>query len=265
MYNQTDMDENGKFIIHKEIYNKLDVFYKTNKIPHIIFHGLSGSGKRTIMNDFLNKIYQNDKQKIKLNVMIVNCSHGKGIKFIREELKFFAKANIQYNSGILFKSVVLLNADFLTTDAQSALRRCIELFSYNTRFFILVENKEKLLNPILSRFCDIYVPSSKQNLHSYYIHRNYIVPSTILPPELVSQLNTKSHQELFKLSSYLYEKGYSVIDFITHIKNSPEYTTKEKSRILLGYERVRTEFRSEKNLFFYMMDFIRSNKEIKMV
>ena len=95
---------------------------------------------------------------IKTNVMIVNCAHGKGIKFIREELKFFAKTNIQSNSGVLFKTIVLLNADNLTIDAQSALRRCIELFSSNTRFFIIVENKEKLLNPILSRFCEIYVP-----------------------------------------------------------------------------------------------------------
>ena len=90
--------------------------------------------------------------------MTVNCSHGKGIKFIREELKFFAKTNIQTNSGVLFKTIVLINAHHLTIDAQSALRRCIELFSYNTRFFIILENKHKLLKPILSRFCEIYVP-----------------------------------------------------------------------------------------------------------
>ena len=90
--------------------------------------------------------------------MFVNCSHGKGIKFIRDELKFFAKTNIQLNANVTFKTIVLLNADCLTIDAQSALRRCIELFSCNTRFFIIVENKHKLLNPILSRFCEIFIP-----------------------------------------------------------------------------------------------------------
>ena len=72
--------------------------------------------------------------------MYVNCAHGKGIKFIRDDLKFFAKTNIQGNKGILFKTIVLFNADSLTIDAQSAMRRCIESFSYNTRFFIVVEN-----------------------------------------------------------------------------------------------------------------------------
>ena len=116
--------------IHENIYKKLHYFYEKNKIPNIIFHGSYGTGKRTIVDNFLKKIYQNDNRMIKTNVMIVNCAHGKGIKFIREELKFFAKTNIQSNSGVLFKTIVLLNADNLTIDAQSALRRCIELFSY---------------------------------------------------------------------------------------------------------------------------------------
>ena len=42
-----------------------------------------------------------------------------------------------------------MNADKLTIDAQSALRRLIELFSHTTRFFIIIEDKYKLLKPIL--------------------------------------------------------------------------------------------------------------------
>jgi len=85
-------------------------------------------------------------------VMNVNCAHGKGIKFIRDDLKFFARTNIDLQDGNIFKSIILLNADKLTIDAQSALRRCIELFSHSTRFFIVVDDKYKLLKPILSRF-----------------------------------------------------------------------------------------------------------------
>ena len=144
--------------LHTNIVKKLDDFLNSNKVPNLLFHGISGSGKRTIVNNFINKIYNNNKYQIKQNVLNVNCSHGKGIKFIREDLKFFAKTNLQSENGVNFKTIVLLNADSLTTDAQSALRRCIEQFSYNTRFFIVVENKHQLLVPILSRFCEIYVP-----------------------------------------------------------------------------------------------------------
>ena len=87
----------------------------------------------------------------------MDCAHdGKGIKFIRNELKFFAKKHIDFNKGKNFKTIVLLNADKLTIDAQSALRRCIELFTHTTRFFIIIENINLILKPILSCFCDIY-------------------------------------------------------------------------------------------------------------
>ena len=46
--------------IHKGIYEKLDYFITNNKIPHIIFYGQQGSGKRQILNNFINKIYKND-------------------------------------------------------------------------------------------------------------------------------------------------------------------------------------------------------------
>ena len=157
--------------IHESIMEKLNYFYKIHKIPNIIFHGQSGSGKRSIVHNFINVIYNGDKEKIKTFVMHVNCAHGKGIKFIRDELKFFAKTHINSNGGDVFKSIVLSNADKLTIDAQSALRRCIELFSHTTRFFIIVEDKYKLLKPILSRFCEIYVPEPIVNGQSINLYR----------------------------------------------------------------------------------------------
>ena len=161
-----------KNIIHTDITEKLNLFINEGKIPNIIFHGPSGSGKRTIVHKFINDIYENDKSIIKNNVMYVSCAHGKGIKFVREELKLFAKTHINFKNKNLFKTVILSNADQLTIDAQSALRRCIELFSHSTRFFIIVEDKYKLLRPILSRFCEIYIPhpvinNEKVNLHIY--------------------------------------------------------------------------------------------------
>ena len=143
--------------IHNDIKNKLNYFKEKNKIPNIIVHGPVGSGKKTVLFEFINSIYNNNFDLIKNYVMNVNCAHGKGIKFIREELKFFAKTNVDLKQGSLFKSIILINADKLTIDAQSALRRCIELFSHSTRFFIVVEDKYKLLKPILSRFCEIFI------------------------------------------------------------------------------------------------------------
>jgi hypothetical protein len=265
--------------IHEKIYEKLDYFHKSNKIPHIIFHGISGSGKRTIVDNFIMKIYESDKQKIKSNVMFVNCAHGKGIKFIREELKFFAKTNIQSNNGAIFKTIVLLNADYLTIDAQSALRRCIELFSYNTRFFIIVENKERLLNPILSRFCEIYVPEYIENgrvinMHQYAIKQNYNINSQPQKEwvkdrmtELILNKQSITYTKLVILADEFYEKGASCLDLIDWLENSLEIDAKLRVNICMCFNKIKSEFRCEKLLLLYLFDylFLRSNIDLKNI
>jgi len=245
--------------VHENIYRKLDYFHANNKIPNIIMYGSSGTGKRTILYQFLNKIYENDKSKMKMNMMVVNCAHGKGIKFIREELKFFAKSNIQ--TGVPFKSIILINADFLTIDAQSALRRCIELFSHNTRFFIIVENMNRLLNPILSRFCAIYVPEYRVdgktvNLHNYFLQQKYTDTDADKKSGLNVQMTdfmtkTGSPQKISELASNLYENGYSCIDVIEWIN---EHVDDEKrSKITMEFHKIRKEYRCEKMLTFYIL------------
>jgi len=252
--------------LHSKIYEKLNYFYESNKIPHIIFHGASGSGKRTIVDNFINKIYQNDAKKIKSNVMIVNCAHGKGIKFIREELKFFAKTNIQSNNGVLFKTIVLLNADNLTIDAQSALRRCIELFSSNTRFFIIVDNKNKLLNPILSRFCEIYVheaviDSKIINLHQYKIQNVFDMKfaenqnSTWIAELMDTFLKSdKTHSIMVDFSTEIYEHGLSCIDLMKWIEKTTELSNIKKTEIYMHFDKIKSEYRCEKLLLLYLLN-----------
>ena len=149
--------------IHSKIKNKLSNFIYHNRVPNILLHGNYGTGKKTLLFDFINELYNHDSSLIKKYTMILNCTQDKGIKMIREDLKFFSKTNIpniQFNENhnVKYKLIVLLNVEFLTIDAQSALRRCMELYSHSTRFFMVAVNKEKILKPILSRVCDIYIP-----------------------------------------------------------------------------------------------------------
>jgi len=247
---------------HSLIMEKLDYFYRTNKIPHIIFYGASGTGKRTIVHNFVNRIYDDNKARIKTNVMSVNCAHGKGIKFIREDLKFFAKTNIQ--SGVLFKTIILLNADSLTIDAQSALRRCIELFSGNTRFFIIVENKNKLLNPIVSRFCEIYVPEYIKDGAVVNLHT--ITPIFKEPIDAIIQpyIANPTHARFMELCDELYEKGYSALDIIDFFEKSD---IENRISILICFEKIKSEFRCEKLLMLYILDFafLRSNPSLNNI
>lgn len=267
--------------VNAEICKKLKFFIENKKIPNIIFHGVSGCGKSTIAWNFVKAIYNNDKI-MKDYVMHVNCAHGKGIRFVREELKFFAKTNVDLKDGDIFKSIILLNADKLTTDAQSALRRCIELFSHTTRFFIVVEDKCKLLRPILSRFCEIHVEEpiingSQINLHKYYIEKTFSGPSL---EKLTKQRNdwlektlllkqSYTVDDIINLSNKLYEKAYNSMDLLKWLeqRSESEISSEQKYEKLISFEKIRHEFKNEKLVMLFMLHFIllRSNDNLENI
>jgi GTPase SAR1 family protein len=264
--------------IHKSIKEKLAYFHQIHKIPNIIFNGASGSGKSTIVNDFISLIYNGEREKINNFVMYVNCAHGKGIKFIRDELKFFAKTHINSNGGNTFKSIVLLNGDKLTMDAQSALRRCIELFSHNTRFFIIVEDKYKLLKPILSRFCEIYIPEpvykgQPVNLYKYNLDVTFKLNSVKstriewLKREMQKTIRSDiSEADLFLFITKLYEKGYSALDLIKVIEDGFQIsnhliTDEKRYELLVAFNKVRKEIRNEKIIIMFIINFTFLDRE----
>jgi len=168
----------------------------------------------------------------------------------------------------------LINADFLTIDAQSALRRCIELFSSNTRFFIIVEDKHKLLNPILSRFCEIYVPeyienNNIENLHQHFIKNQLdITDSSIewIDNEL-NEVDIEQHMEVMNFADKFYQQGLSCFDFINWVKSSNQFDIKKKNEITMCFNTIKSEFRSEKMLLLYLLDYLylRSNPSLKSV
>ena len=262
--------------IHPDIYKKTEFFLQSKKIPNIIFHGPHGGGKRTIVKDFVSKIYDDDKEIMKTYVMDVNCANGKGIKFVREDLKFFAKTHLNFKGKGHFKIIILSNADKLTIDAQSALRRCIELFSHTTRFFIIVENKYKLLRPILSRFCEIFVPlpiinGKRVNLHDYASRRCFRPDKNISVRKMwlkkfINNSTITNYIDLVQTAIHLYEKGYSGIDVILYLEDS-DFEKERKYRLLLTFQKVKREFRCEKLLLLFMLNFIlfRSDDDLENI
>ena len=272
--------------IPPSVLQRLSYFIQTRKIPHLLFHGNSGTGKRTIVNQFIREIYQNDQKQIESNVMYVNCAHEKGIQFIRGEIKTFARINVQntplplgptnspyYSQQEMFKIIVLQNADKLTIDAQSALRRSIEIYSHNTRFFIIVENIQKIMNPILSRFCEIYIPDRMDTegnvipLHHFY---QYFTPSATVNiptapgtpkfqeelspiPNLMANPRSTPHQWM-ELCSHFYECGISGNDLVVF---GPMFLLPSlQSQWEMEFQKVKSEFRCEKLLMFYLVYFL---------
>lgn len=237
------------------VHTRLSHFLQTMNIPHILFHGpCCGDIKSKIIIDFIQKIYRTP-EKIRSNTLFVDCAHAKGIKYIREELKTFAMTNIQMSAGSL-KIIVMSNADQLTIDAQSALRRCIEVYSNNTRFFVQVDDKHTLLKPILSRFCELYVPPPNPADYKYTVkHNNYLMSLQDVDVLLDAKLSISKTEDLHHLCHELYEEGISCMDILKFMERHTERWSREEFvKHAIKLHHVKGEYRCEPLLMMYWLD-----------
>ena len=247
--------------VHKNIMDRLDYFVECNKIPNILLYGEHGSGKTTIMDKCIYNIYKDvvDKENY---ILRVNCAFGKGIQYIRDNVKFFAKTNInnRTNDRIVYKSIVFYNAERLTIDAQSALRRCIEVFNTTTRFFMVVNNISHILHPILSRFSTIYVsyPKINNKLISYY----EIINKDELEIEIWKKKRQKikyilnkniDEKDVMNMSRDIYKRGISGIDIIEYIRRY-EKEDMNKYIFLCNMDKVRQYVRHEYTIIYFILE-----------
>lgn len=135
----------------EEIIGSLESLLKnTSEMPHLLFSGSAGVGKtstalciaRQILGDYLND-----------NVLELNASDERGINMVREKVKKFS--NYAAFADIPFKIIILDEADEMTSDAQTALRRTIEDASKICRFILIANNISKIIDPIQSR-CAVF-------------------------------------------------------------------------------------------------------------
>jgi len=127
------------YIGNDDFKSSLQQWIDSNDIPHLLLCGGAGTGKTTAAKLIVNNI--------NCDSLYINCSDENGIDTIRDKVKSFASAA----SFKPQKVVVMDEADFLTINAQAALRNVIETFSLNTRFIFTCNYVERIIDPIQSR------------------------------------------------------------------------------------------------------------------
>lgn len=144
--------ELSELVDQKEVVVRLQALLKRPEdIPHLLFTGPPGSGKTTIAMIVARTLLKEYWRDFTLEL---NASDERGIDVIRERIKVFA-SHTDRRAGVPFRIVLLDEADSLTHDSQTALRRIMEEFSAGTRFILTANYVSGIIEPIQSR-CAVF-------------------------------------------------------------------------------------------------------------
>ena len=149
--------QNINDVLHPPIVNFIKDLMTNDFFPHMVFYGVAGTGKTSTIFAITNEYFKGEASKY---VLELNASDDRGISVVRSQIKEFCQLQIikKPEINIKYKLVILDEADALTDDAQGALRRIIETYTFNTRFCLICNYLSKLIDAILSRSVVIIFP-----------------------------------------------------------------------------------------------------------
>ena len=149
-YRPTTLDT---YIGNESLKEKVSFYLESGDLPHLLLYGKAGTGKTT-----LSKILV---KNIECDYLYINASDENNVDTVRTKVKNFA-STVGFKD---FKIIILDECDYITPNAQAALRNLMETFSKHCRFILTCNYVERIIDPIQSR-CQSFqiIPPSKKEV-----------------------------------------------------------------------------------------------------
>jgi DNA polymerase III delta prime subunit len=133
--------------INKQILKNI---IETSYFPNLLFYGPPGTGKTTTIINLINSYQEKVGIKNKDLIIHLNASDERGIDIIRNQINFFVNSKPLFNNGMKF--VILDEVDYMTKNAQQALRYLLQNYTSNVRFCLICNYISKIDEGLQNEF-----------------------------------------------------------------------------------------------------------------
>ena len=127
------------YIGNEHLKSKVKVYLESGDLPHLLLYGRAGTGKTTLAKLLVNNI--------DCDYLYINASDENSVDVVRDKVKNFA-STLGFSE---MKIIILDECDYITPNAQAALRNLMETFSKHCRFILTCNYVERIIDPIQSR------------------------------------------------------------------------------------------------------------------
>lgn len=193
-----------------DVVKMLKKIVETGSMPHLLFYGPAGTGKTSSILAIANELF--GQRKVKERVIELNASDERGISVVRNKIIAMTKMTISSRDENYtcppYKIIILDEADAMTTEAQSALRKVMEEYSKITRFCFICNYINQIICPIVSRCVKFRFKPIHHTVMSNEIKRIASKENMTISNDAINVINYASNGDMRKAITLLQNLNY---------------------------------------------------------
>ena len=180
-YRPTNLDT---YIGNEHLKSKVSVYLESGDLPHLLLYGKAGTGKTTLAKLLVTNI--------ECDYIYINASDENNVDTVRTKVKSFA-STIGFKD---MKVIILDECDYITPNAQAALRNLMETFSKHCRFILTCNYVERIIDPIESRCQSFQIIPPSRNEVAKHLHNILVEENVMDTPEDIKILVESGYPDI---------------------------------------------------------------------
>ena len=237
-------------------YNKviLDNIIKSNNIPNLLFYGPPGTGKTTTIINLINQYKKQNNIKNNDIIMHLNASDERGIETIRNNILQFVSSTGLFSDNLKF--VILDEVDYMTKNAQQALKYILSMYGKNIRFILICNYISKIDKSVQDKLLKLQFNKLPSDKIVEFLHNICLQEEISISDEHLHNIQRMFHSDIRSMINYLQCNKIDIIEKQNFLRQ------KEFNILLLCIKNNDNTKSFEKNIYNYSKKFNIDRREV---